>query len=828
MHSHKVLGGLNMRKVEILAPAGSLESLKGAINGGCDAVYLGGSKFGARAFADNLDEETMLRAIDYVHLYDKKIYLTVNTLLHNEEIEEQLFGYLVKYYKQGLDAVIVQDLGVLSFIHENFPELPIHASTQMTFQSEKGGNFLKKYGVTRFVTARELGLEELKQIRSYTDMEIETFVHGALCYCYSGQCFLSSMIGDRSGNRGRCAQPCRMPYTITEKNGKVRQAAPYVLSPKDMCTLDRIPDLVEAGIDSFKIEGRMKKPAYAAYTAHLYRKYTDLYLEYQEGYGNYLEKHKRELEEDYTRLMDLYNRGGFSKGYFYDYNGRAIMSMERPNHSGVKVGTVSKVQKNWAKINLERDIFAQDVLEFRGKNGRVLYEYTVKEDVPLVSKTTATNTKPISPIQVGDMVYRTRRQELLTKIEQEFLNNQKKITVDMYVSAIVGKPIELTLISGEFSVSVQGDMVEKAKKLPMTEEQITKHIEKLNQTYFTIGECHVYLEGDVFIPVGKLNHLRREGIERLEREICGKQHRKHIPTKVTRELEKTLYEENQATGLIAMVTRIEQAYILKDYPEFTYLYLDMGTMSNEDILVFLGEYQKPVYLVLPSIMRRKDYILYEKAMEKAYKNKGEGSVLSDIFLCPNVEGFVIKNFESYALFQQYAKDSGKKAVLDYNMYTFNQKTKEFWKKNQVEYSTAAIELNGAEWRENGLEGQDVILYGYMPLMTSVQCVEKNTKGCQNIPNQLVLSDKGDRKYYAMNRCKYCYNQLYDSVPLSLHEYFEEILNLSPRNLRLDFVVENEEKTRQVVEFYLKLWKKERSYQCPLKTYTTGHYRKGVR
>lgn len=817
-----------MRKVEILAPAGSLEGLKGAINGGCDAVYLGGSKFGARAFADNLDEETMLRAIDYVHLFGKKIYLTVNTLLHNEEIEEELFEYLIKYYKQGLDAVIVQDLGVLSFIHRNFPKLPIHASTQMTFQSEKGGKFLKKYGVTRFVTARELDLEELKQIRRYTDMEIETFVHGALCYCYSGQCFLSSMIGDRSGNRGRCAQPCRMPYTIIEGEGRVRQEAPYVLSPKDMCTLDKIPDMVDAGIDSFKIEGRMKKPAYAAYTAYLYRKYTDLYLEYGERYESYLEKHKRELEEDYIRLMDLYNRGGFSTGYFYDYNGRTIMSMERPNHNGVKIGTVSTVKKNRAEIRLERDIYAQDVLEFRGKNGKILYEYTVKEDVPLTAKTTVTNTKAVSPIKVGDAVYRTRRQELLTKIEKEILDNQKKITVDMYVSAVVGEPMELTLVSREFSVSIEGDIVEKAKKQNITNEQITKQMKKLNQTHFCMGECNIYLNGDIFIPVGKLNNLRREGIEKLEQEICKGYHRKHVPIKSLLRVEENSGEEAKETGLVAMVSAMEQANVLKDYPEFAYLYLDMGTMKDEDVLHFLNEYQKPVYLVLPSILRRKDYVLYEKAMAKIYKNKGTDSLLADIFKNPCVKGYVIKNFESYALFEQYVKDSGQTAVLDYNMYTFNQEAKYFWQEHQVSHTTAAIELNGTEWRENGLKGQDIIIYGHLPLMTSVQCVEKNTKHCQKKPGSLMLTDKQDKKYYALNRCKYCYNQIYDGLPLSLHEHFEEICNLSPKNLRLDFVMENKEQTRQVAEFYINLWKKNRSYRCPLEVYTTGHYRKGVR
>lgn len=816
-----------MRKVEILAPAGSLEGLKGAINGGCDAVYLGGSKFGARAFADNLEEEVLLRAIDYVHLFDKKIYLTVNTLLHNGEIEEELFEYLEKYYRQGLDAVIVQDVGVLSFIQRNFPGLPIHASTQMTFQSEKGGKFLKKYGVTRFVTARELGLEELREIRRYTDMEIETFVHGALCYCYSGQCFLSSMIGDRSGNRGRCAQPCRMAYTIMEE-GKVRNCPPYVLSPKDMCTLDRIPDMVDAGIDSFKIEGRMKKPAYAAYTACLYRKYTDLYLEYGDGYKSYLQKHKRELEEDYTRLMDLYNRGGFSSGYFYEYNGRNIMSMERPNHSGVKVGTVSKAEKNRATISLLRDIFAQDVLEFRGKNGKPLYEYTVKENVPLAAKTTSTNTKPISPIKAGDEVYRTRRQELLSQIEKEILENQKKRNVDIYVTAAEGESLEVTLVSGGCCVSVQGDVVEKADKQPMKEQQIIKQMGKLNQTYFSLGECQVSISGDIFIPVGKLNQVRREGIEKLEQEICTSCHRMDIPVKSVHRTEKDWHRESRETGLVAMVTTKEQADVIKKYQEFTYLYLDMGTMKEEEMFDFLADCEKAVYLVLPSILRRKDYVLYEKAMAKAYKGKGKDSLLAKILGSSKVEGFVIKNFESYALYEQYAKSAGKRAVLDYNMYTFNQEAKAFWQDNNVPYTTASIELNGSEWRESGLDGQDVIVYGHLPLMTSVQCVEKNTKKCRKQPVSLVLRDKQDKEYYAMNRCKYCYNQLYDGLPLSLHEHLEEIKALSPRNLRLDFVTENRKQTKSVAEFYIKLQKNEESYQCPFRLYTTGHYGKGVR
>ena len=239
-------------QVEILAPAGSYQSLEAAVHAGADAVYIGGTRFGARAFADNLTEEELLSAIDYVHLHGKKIYLTINTLFKEKELQEELYPYLLPYYKQGLDAVIVQDMGVLTFIREQFPDLPVHASTQMTITNVSGARLLEKLGVQRVVTARELSLAEIKEIAEETSLEIESFVHGALCYCYSGQCLYSSLIGGRSGNRGQCAQPCRLPYRT-----KGQKDDAYLLSLKDICTLELIPELVDAGIHSFKIEGRV-------------------------------------------------------------------------------------------------------------------------------------------------------------------------------------------------------------------------------------------------------------------------------------------------------------------------------------------------------------------------------------------------------------------------------------------------------------------------------------------------------------------------------------------------------------------------------------------
>ena len=815
-----------MRQVEILAPAGSYESLVGAINGGCDAVYLGGSKFGARAFANNLDEETMLRAIDYVHLFDKKIYLTINTLLHNEEIEEELFSYLEKYYMQGLDAVIVQDVGVLSFVHRNFPKLPIHASTQMTFQSEKGGKLLQNYGATRFVTARELSLKEIKQIRQYTNMEIETFVHGALCYCYSGQCFLSSMIGERSGNRGRCAQPCRVPYDVMDLSGRKIKTPPYVLSPKDMCTLDKIPELVDAGIDSFKIEGRMKKPAYAAYTAFLYRKYVDLYLEYGESYEAYLQKHKRELEQDYIKLMDLYNRGGFSEGYFHEHNGPKIMSMVRPNHWGVKVGEIENVQKNRVGIKLEQDLYAQDVLEIRREDGNALYEYTVKDDISKKKGYTETNVKPGMKIAKGMGVFRTRRNALLNEITKNILEQPKKRKVDFYFSGVAGSPMELTCVVGDISITVTGEIVEEAKSQPMEESKIAKQLNKLNATNFQLDNCSIYLNGNIFIPVGQINELRRKAILALEEAIV-EEYKRERPVKK----ESTCMEEKKkhTTGVVVSVSSMEQAEAVEKFSEIAEIYLDMGVLTEEEIFEILEFAKKKVYLIFPAILRRKDYKQYEKALSVACKEQKASNSLGNLLLHKKVKGFVIKNYEGYELWRNYIKKyTDRECILDYNMYTFNREAKQFWKKQEITHSTASIELNGYEWRKNGCGDQDVIIYGHLPLMTSAQCVKKNTSECTKCSERLVLSDrKFHKNFIAMNRCQYCYNQIYDGIPLSLHEYIEELKELSPKNFRLDFVFESKTEVVMILQYYLQRLAGETINSCPIEEYTTGHYRKGV-
>lgn len=319
---------------EVLAPAGSFETLQAVLDAGADAVYLGGDRFGARAYADNFSKEELLFALDYAHLRGKKVYLTVNTLLKNEELS-RLYAYLLPYYENGLDAAIVQDLGALVRIREWFPKLPVHASTQMTVMGADGVRFLRQYGVTRVVMARETSVADMKRIREETGMELEAFVHGALCYACSGQCLFSSMLGGRSGNRGRCAQPCRLPYTVLDESRRILRNEAYMLSMKDLCGIAQLPALKEAGVYSLKIEGRMKQAAYAAGVVSVYRRYADL-LAQGDAYSV--------SGEDMRALSALGNRCGFTDAYFFGKSGRDMITGKKPSFARQESGSLPEKQ----------------------------------------------------------------------------------------------------------------------------------------------------------------------------------------------------------------------------------------------------------------------------------------------------------------------------------------------------------------------------------------------------------------------------------------------------------------------------------------------------
>lgn len=345
---------------EILCPAGSMEALYAGINAGADAVYLGGTKFGARAYAENLDEENMRRAIDYVHLHGKKIYLTVNTLLKNREIQEELYQYLLPLYKEGLDAVIVQDLGVFRLVKHCFPGMDIHASTQMVITGVPGAELLKEMGASRIVTARELSLEEIKEIHNQVDIEIESFVHGAMCYSYSGQCLFSSILGGRSGNRGRCAGPCRQPYQVLADGKRKNDAnSQYVLSLRDMNTLSILPKILQAGVYSLKIEGRMKSPEYAAGTVELYRKYVDYCYSFRD-LSEAVEKYHVN-SEDRNRLAGLYSRSGSTTGYYECHNSKKMVSIEKPAYQTESERYVEELREKYVSSNKKIPVYMKGI-----------------------------------------------------------------------------------------------------------------------------------------------------------------------------------------------------------------------------------------------------------------------------------------------------------------------------------------------------------------------------------------------------------------------------------------------------------------------------------
>jgi putative protease len=833
------------RTIEILAPAGSYEGMRAALNAGADAVYIGGSSFGARAYANNLEEDTLLAAIDEAHLRQKKLYLTVNTLLKEKEHKEKLYQFLEKYYLRGLDAVIVQDVGVLHFIHRSFPDLPIHASTQMTLTMAQGANLLKDYGVTRLVTARELGLKEISLLRQNTELEIESFVHGALCYCYSGQCLMSSMIGGRSGNRGRCAQPCRMPYQFYAGNQKLSsEQERYLLSPKDINTIALIPELIDAGIDSFKIEGRMKRPEYAAAASRMYRKYTDLYFELgKEGYYRYLQG--EEYKRDSIALQDVYNRGGFSEGYGKKYHGKDMMSLYRPNHSGVYVGEVSAVKGNQVTIRIEESIQAQDVLEIRNREEG--YEFTVKDSRskgdllitnvgrrPREGREQEKGVKGALQLGIkpGAKVYRTRNNKLMEQLTKDYLERDEKLAIDGILIARLGEALALTLVCREITVTAYHQTVQEAIKQPMTEEKLTAPILKTGDTLYDIHRLTVKADHNIFVPVGWLNELRRNAIDLLQEEIL-KKHRRALPSAVGSE--SLVVKENETKqaflgadrnasetgyGVCVSFQTNEQFQQAAAYQEVTQLFADYTTLEYS-VLTDLAQETvrrgKEFFVSLPPILRYPEYNELKKH-------------LSDLIMKEEVSGFLVKNFEEIALLKSLEwKKKYKNVILNYNMYTLNKEAKCFFHELGIDRFTASVELNYQELRDLGIRDSDMIVYGYQPVMISAQCLFENTQGCKRCKqgNRGRLVDRLGNSFPVQTFCKGCYNIIYNTQVLSLLKQQEEIKRLAPGNIRLDFTLESKEETKKILDAFVAAFcYGEKKMPGPTE-YTTGHFKRGV-
>ena len=701
---------------ELLAPAGNLEIFKGVIESGADAVYVGGSMFGARAYANNFTEEELLEAIDFAHLRGVKVYLTVNTLIKNSELSK-LYDYLLVYYKRGLDAVIVQDIGVVKAIHEYFPSMEIHTSTQMTLTGADGVRFLSQFGVTRVVMAREVSLAEMKRIHEETGMELEAFVHGALCYSYSGQCLFSSILGGRSGNRGRCAQPCRLPYTVEGKKDE------YILSLKDMCGIKALDKLHDAGVYSLKIEGRMKQLEYACGVVKYYRSYID--------------SMKPVTDADYDRIKALGNRCGFTDRYYFDHNGSDMVTYVKPNF----VSNAAEPSPEKRKLSIE-----------------------------------------------GELVLRE------------------------------GEPGSLTVKRGDVTYKASIEPVSAALKAPLDKKAAIDRINKTGDTDFEFSHIKAQIGENVFVPNGALNKLRRDAISGLCDKLLKKYYRDdaryadissmcELPEHVVKSdatHEDGAVNAKDYTTICSCMTRA-QLDTLISYECFDVFYLDFDMYDRKtliqqfaDDVKSLTKRNKKVYLMLPTIFRAdsSDYFVsIAKELDKV-----------------SFEGFVVKNYEELYLTENLF--TGKKVILDHNMYTFNDVSKSAFFEHGVSGDTVPLELNSKEIMHRNNIGSQMIVYGYYPLMTTANCVHKNTKGCDKKQKLIYLKDRYNKSFAVCNNCKECYNTIYNSLPTMLTKNISKLKEAGIRSFRYSFTIETPKQIKAVMD-------------DKVAEYTNGHYKRGV-
>lgn len=701
---------------ELLAPAGNLEIFKGVIESGADAVYVGGSMFGARAYANNFTEEELLEAIDFAHLRGVKVYLTVNTLIKNSEFSK-LYDYLLPYYKRGLDAVIVQDLGVVKAIHEYFPSVEIHTSTQMTVTGADGVRFLSQFGVTRVVMAREVSLAEMKRIHEETGMELEAFVHGALCYSYSGQCLFSSILGGRSGNRGRCAQPCRLPYTVEGKKDE------YILSLKDMCGIKALDKLHDAGVYSLKIEGRMKQLEYACGVVKYYRSYID--------------SKKPVSDADYDRIKALGNRCGFTDRYYFDHNGSDMVTYVKPNF----VSNAAEPSPEKRKLSIE-----------------------------------------------GELVLRE------------------------------SEPGSLTVKRGDVTYKASIEPVSAALKAPLDKKAAIDRINKTGDTDFEFSHIKAQIGENVFVPNGALNKLRRDAISGLCDKLLKKYYRndaRYADISSMCELPEHVVKSDAAhedgavnakdyTTICSCMTRT-QLDTLISYDCFDVFYLDFDMYDRKtliqqfaDDVKSLTKRNKKVYLMLPTIFRAdsSDYFVsIAKELDKV-----------------SFEGFVVKNYEELYLTENLF--TGKKVILDHNMYTFNDVSKSAFFEHGVSGDTVPLELNSREIMHRNNIGSQMIVYGYYPLMTTANCVHKNTKGCDKKQKLIYLKDRYNKSFAVCNNCKECYNTIYNSLPTMLTKNISKLKEAGIRSFRYSFTIETPKQIKAVMD-------------DKVAEYTNGHYKRGV-
>lgn len=786
--------------VELLSPAGDLECLKVAVQNGANAVYFGAEQFNARINSTNFGREELTQAIEYAKLRGVKTHLTLNILIKNDEFEDAI--KLVEFaYNSGIDAVIIQDLGLAKKVIELFPDLEVHSSTQMTIYNLDGVKKIKELGFSRCVLARELSINEIEHICKNADIDIEVFIHGALCISYSGQCLMSSMIGGRSGNRGKCAGTCRLPYTLL-KDGEEKQKG-YLLSSKDVCTLDIIPDLINVGVKSFKIEGRMKSKEYVGTVTSIYRKYIDL----AESGKEYIVD-----EEDREKLMQIFNRGGFSTGYLKGKLGKEMMYTRKPNHMGVLVGEVIGYNSNkgHAKIKLSKELNLGDSIAIKDASCKISELMKGNNNIKSANPTQVITVGRIKGrISSGDKVYRTVLDRLNKEIAQVSSKENTKRPINAKVILKENEQLELEiqdLWSKTKINKTEEIIVKKADNTGISEERIKEQLSKTGNTPFEMKDIQVIMDKDIIVPISALNNVRRNAIQSLERELLNSFKRdKKISLENNIKMDRRQNENPEVKVSVALnnikdnidyynLNGIDNVYV-----PFKYF------LSNERKVEEICKRFK-TYLLLTAITKSN----YDKLFDSNLKN----------ILSKNIEGIVISNLSHIEMLKKYEDDiKGLDIIANYTLNISNNNTIKELENLKVSKYIVPPELDkeSIQSLEGNIE-KEIIVYGRTLLMTTEYCTIGTLKNCPAICEKGIykLKDRMGFEFPIYTDRVNCNNLIYNSKITSISHK-----GLNVDSIRIDILEENEEEIQRIINTH------KRGDRLEGENYTNGNLNREI-
>ena len=777
-----------MTKVELLAPVGDWNCLKAAVQNGADAVYFGVEQFNARMYAANFNVEDMKQVIEYCKLRNVKTNLTLNTLLENCEFDNAV-DLAKEAYKTGVDAIIVQDLGLAKYLIDNIPGLPIHASTQMTVHNLQGVLKLEKLGFDRVVLSRELSCEEIEYICKNCKVEIETFIHGALCICYSGQCLFSSVVGGRSGNRGKCAGPCRLPYELISENAETHERKSidkgYLLSTKDLCGIAYLPRLVQAGVKCFKIEGRMKSPEYVATVTRIYRKYIDMVLN---NYDFIID------EKDINDLMQVFNRGGFSDGHLDSKHNRNLIFPEKPSNMGIYLGTIKKYNSNKCHITLqlEEDLELGDSISVSNEASKYLVSELMIKNVnqkKVSANTEVTIGRMKGNIKVGDKVYRISSKALSDFAKASYDNcENKKIPLNCTVTIKKNTPISMEistnkntcyneLYSSIYVKEISNMIPIDALKTPISVERVVKQISKTTNTPFSFENITVLLDDGLYVPsISTLNELRRTALEKVEQEILSRA-KKTLLDLSKKSKESITYTPNVKNPEISVLFRqleLDFDYTKLDKEKITNIYVSLELFISKKyskvISYFSDNYN--LYIYVPSIIKTN------------YKNIALSTIEQAVMIY-NIKGFIVSNIGDFELLKKYSKDY--EFIGNYTLNVFNNNTMEEYRKLGLSRITLSRELNQELIKEmlaNANINTEMIVYGNLPLMASSYCFLGETNKCYP---DCGTNCKKNNKYYLKDRLGFNFRVVPNSIETVTLICNSKTLSVSTKDLPVNFV-----------------------------------------